>query len=239
MFNCNCGKTYKTETGYNKHISNCKYVDLDPDKVYRLGKLISEYNKFLFRAPLGKIRKVAKDENVSEDIAKDIVLKQVILKYKKSLWDILLVWREALLVSEYRVFIKWVFSTYKDINLLSLRSTLTNPKIIYRYNIEHTVDMITGRIEDSLLFLHNKKEFSNDFEFINHIIIGDISMYYVIFNDWLAEEWFSHLDTDLQKELEDLVEIATKTVLERINCDDFDILQKLACSETPKIHRMI
>jgi hypothetical protein len=190
LFECNCGKGYKTEAGYKKHIQTCEYADLDVDKVYRLGKLINDSNKFLFHVALGKINKMAKEQGVSKDIAKDILMKQAILKYRKSLWDILQVWKEELVVSEYRVFAKWAFSTYKDINLLSLRNTLTNPKIIYRYNLEHTADMIAGRIEDSLLFLHNKKVFSNDFEFVDHITAGDISMYYVIFNDWLAEDWF-------------------------------------------------
>ena len=239
MFECNCGKTYKTESGYNKHVKACEYADIDIETVYRLGKLINETNKFLFHVALGKIRKLSKEKGVSQDIAKDMLQKEAILKYKKSLWDILQVWREELVVSEYRVFAKWIFSTYKDITLLSLRNTLTNPKIIYRYNLEHTADMIAGRIEDSLLFIHNKDTYSNDFEFVDHITVGDISMYYVIFNDWLAQEWFGRLDIDLQKELEHLVEIVTKTVLERIDHKEFDTLQKLACSETPKIYEMV
>ena len=238
MFECNCGKSYKSEAGYKKHIQTCEYVDLEINKVYSLGKIINESNKFLFHVALGKIRKLAKEKGISQDIARDMLQKEAILKYKKSLWDILEYWKEELVVSEYRVFAKWVFRTYKDITLLSLRNTLTNPKIIYRYNLEHTADMIAGRIDDSLLFLHNKNVFTNDFEFIDHIMVGDISMYYVIFNDWLAEEWFGRLDIDLQKELEHLVDIVTKTVLERIKPSEFEKLQTLACSQTPKIYEM-
>jgi len=239
MFECNCGKSYKTEKGYTKHLESCDYADIEIDKVLRLGMIINDCNKFLFHVALGKIRKTAKEKGVSQEIAKDMLQRDAILKYKKSLWDILEYWKEELVISEYRVFAKWVFATYKDISLLSLRNTMTNHKIIYRYNLEHTADMIENRIEDSLLFLHNKNTFSNDFEFINHITVGDISMYYVIFNDWLAEEWFGKLDIDLQKELEHLVEIVTKTVIERIDPEEFETLQTLACSETPKIYEMV
>ena len=239
MFECNCGKSYKTEKGYIDHISKCEYVDLDIKKVLRLGRLINNSNKFLFHVALGKIRKFAKENGIPQEDAKKILTKEAILKYKKSLWDILQVWKVELIISEYRVYTEWVFKTYKDITLLSLRNTLSNPKIIYRYNLEHTAEMISNRIEDSLLFLHNKNEFSNDFEFIDHIMSGEISMYYIIFNDWLAEEWFGRLDIDLQKELEELVEIVTKTVLDRINHKEFEELQELASSQTPKIYEMV
>ena len=87
MFTCNCGKSYKTEAGYNKHINACEYADLDINKVYMLGKLINDSNKFLFHVALGKIRKLAKEEGISQDIAKDKLMKDAILKYRKSLWN--------------------------------------------------------------------------------------------------------------------------------------------------------
>lgn len=236
MFECNCGKVYKTKSSFDKHVKLCEYTNLNLEKVYNLGLIINDTNKFLFHVHLTKIRKKAKDESITQEKAKELLTKEIIFKYRKSLWDILTVWNEELLVSEYRVFLKWIFKTYKDISLLSLRNTLTNQKIIYRYNLEHTNDIISKRIEESLLFLHNKNKFSNDFEFIDNIMVGNISMFYVIFNDWLAEHWFNNLDNDLQIELEHLVSIASKIIINRINHKEFDKLQELACSETPIIY---
>lgn len=238
MFECKCSKEYKTETAFNKHVLICPYTNIDLTKIYAIGKLINEENKFLFHVALGKIKKYAKDNEISFDDAKTVLQKEVIYKYRKSLWDILNVWKTDLLPSEYRVFIKWVFKTYKDISLISLRNTLSNEKILYRFNLEHTAKMIEKRVDDSLRYVHNNKLFSNDFVFIDAIMSGEVSMYYVLFNDWLAEEWFGRLDVDLQSELEDYINIASKNILDRLKHKEFDVLQTLANSDTPIIYEM-
>ena len=214
MVKCLCGKEYKTDNKfYTKHIENCDYVDLNIDKVYMLGYMIDEVDKRLFHVHLSSIRKYAKENNIAPDEAKKELQKKNIYKYRKSLWDILQVWKDELLASEFRHYIKWVFKTYKDITLISLRSTLSNYKIIYRYNLENTAMMIGKRVDESLIFIHEYGEFSNDFEFISNVLVGNVSMYYILFNDWLASKWFSRLDIDLQHELQESVEIASKTVL--------------------------
>ena len=238
MFNCNCGKEYKTESGFLKHNESCQYADLSLEKIYMLGYMIDIYDKKMFHVALSKIKKYSKDNNLDFDIAKKELQKSSIYKYRKSLWDILLVWKDELLVSEYREFIKWVFNTYKDISLISLRNTLSNTKIIYRFNLENSAVMIGNRINDSLIYIHENHDFSNDFEFVNAIMSGQISMYYVLFNDWLAQKWFGRLDKDLQDELEEYVEIASKTVLDRLKHKEFDLLHELASTDTPNIYRM-
>lgn len=238
MLKCICGKTYKTSKGHMNHIANCEYVNMDLKKIYRLGKMIHETNKFLFHVHFGKLNKYKKENECTRDEAYEILLKENIFKYRKTLWDILETWKAELLPSEYREFLKWVFKTYNDITLLSLRNTLSNTKIIYRFNLENSKAMIETRINDSLLYIHNNKEYSNDFEFVDNIMYGNISMYYVLFNDWLAEKWFGRLAVDLQKELSDYVDIASKVIIDRIKHSEFEELQELANSDTPLIHEM-
>lgn len=238
IFVCKCAKEYKTETGFIKHQKICDYKDIDLNKIYNLGYMINEIDKKLFHVSLSSIKKYSKENNISADNAKKELQKKAIFKYRKSLWDILNVWKEDLLPSEYRQFLKWVWQTYTEITLLSLRNTLSNTKIIYRYNLENTGTVIGKRINESLIYVHQHGDFSNDFEFVNSIMSGQISMYYVLFNDWLAQSWFGRLDIDLQHELEEYVEIASKTVLDRLKSDEFELLQQLACTDTPKIYKM-
>jgi hypothetical protein len=238
MLECNCGKEFKTENGLSKHVSECPYAELVVEKIYNLGHMINEVDKKLFHVALGKIKKYAKDNQISFEQSQKILQEEAIYKYRKSLWDILMVWKDELLASEFRPFLKWVWKTYKEITLLSLRNTLSNTKIIYRFNLENTTFMIGKRIDDSLIHIHEHGDFSNDFEFVDAIISGQVSMYYVLFNDWLAQKWFGRLDIDLQHELEEYVQIASKTVLDRLKKEEFELLQTLACTETPKIFTM-
>ncbi len=238
MFNCICGKSYKTEKGHLKHAVTCQYVTMNLTKVYRLGKMIHDCNKFLFHVHFGKVNKYIKENGCTREEAQNILLEQNIYKYRKTLWDILEAWKEEMLPSEYREFTKWIFKTYKDITLLSLRNTLSNPKIMYRFNLEHTADMIEGRIDSSLLYIHKNHTFHNDFDFVDSIMTGDVSMYYVLFNDWLATKWFGRLEADIQKELTDYVEIASKVIVNRVSHTEFDELQELSNTDTPKIYEM-
>ena len=238
MFECNCGKEFKTSTGCDKHKLNCDYATINFNKIYNLGIMIDETNNKIFHIALGKIKKHSKTMNISFEQSKRELQQQEIYKYRKSLWDILQIWEHELLTSEYRTFLIWVWKTYKDVSLLSLRNTLSNTKIIYRFNIENTTQMIEKRISESLIYIHEHGTFSNDFEFVNFIISGNVSMYYVLFNDWLAQKWFGRLDLDLQKELEEHVQIASKTVLERLKKCEFNKLQHLANTSTPSIHAM-
>ena len=200
--------------------------------------MIHDSNKFLFHVHFGKVNKYKKENDIERDEAYEILLKENIYKYRKTLWDILEAWKDELLPSEYREFTRWVFKTYNDITLLSLRNTLSNPKIMYRFNLEHTKPMIEKRIDDSLVYIHNNHEFHNDFDFVDSIMTGDVSMYYVLFNDWLAEKWFGRLEQDIQKELTDYVEIASKVIVDRVSHTEFDELHELASSDTPKIYEM-
>jgi hypothetical protein len=238
MFECKCGKKCAFEKGFTKHKSKCEYVNLDISKIYHLGYMIDEIDKILFRVKIGEVKKLAVSEKISNDEAKKILREKLFYKYRKSFWDIHLSWKDQLLVSEHRPFLKWVWDTYSDISLISLKSLLGNSKVIYRYNLENTTSMISKRIDDSLIHIHEVGSFNNDFEFVDCIMTGKISMYYVLFNDWLAITWFASLDKDLQDELADLVEIASKTVLEKLNADDFDNLQKQACAITPIIYTL-
>lgn len=238
IFICGCGKEFKTVTGFEKHRSACVYSNIDLNKIYMLGNMINECGKKLFQAPLGKIKKYAKENQITFADAQKKLHNDEIYKYRKSLWDILKIWNAELLPSEYRHFLIWAFNTYKEITLLSLRNTLGNTKIIYRYNIENTTKNIGKRINDSLIHIHEHGNFSNDFEFVDALSSGNVSIYYVLFNDWLAQNWFGRLDQDLQKELEDNVKLASKIILDRLNKDEFNLLQKLACSSTPVIYCM-
>ena len=238
MLVCNCGKEYKTTKGLSSHQNKCEYAELDINKVYKIGHMIDEINRKLFNVAIGSIKKFAKVNNTTFDDAKKILQEEAIYKYRKSIWDILLIWDETLLASEYRIFLTWVFKTYRDINLISLRNTLCNRKIIYRFNLETTPNMIQSRIDSSLIYIHENHVYDNDFVFVDHILNGNISMYFVLFNDWLAQIWFARLDMDLQKELEEYVNIASKAVLDRLKPTEFDKLQELANSDTPIIHTM-
>jgi len=238
MFTCICGKSYKTEKGYLKHTVTCPYTDMNLKQVYRLGNMIHDSNKFIFHVQVGKINKYRKENNCSRDEAYDILLKENIYKYRKTLWDILEAWKEEMLPSEYREFTRWIFKTYKDITILSLRKTLTNTKIMYRFNLENTVTMIEKRIDDSLRYIHEHNTFHNDFDFVDSIMTGDVSMYYVLFNDWLATKWFGRLDVDIQEELSDYVEIASKVIIDRVSPSEFDKLQELSNTDTPMIYEM-
>lgn len=236
MFNCNCGKEYKTEKGFLKHIDVCSYADIDIDKVYMLGEMIGELDRQLFHVHLGTIKKHSKVNEISIKESRKILQLAAIYKYRKTLWDILLVWRDELVVSEYRFFAKWVFKTYKDIALISLRNTLSNTKILYRYHLESTAIMIGRRIDESLLFIHEHGEFSNDFEFTDIVMSGKVSIYYILFNDWLAKKWFGRLDVDMQKELYYNINMASNIIVDRVSHSEYDLLHELACTDTPSIY---
>ncbi len=235
MYECNCGAEYKTEKGLLKHINKCEFVDMDLNKVYRLGKIIQNESD-LFHVHFGKLKKYMKENNLSMDEAREILLKHNIYSFRKSIWNILEVWKDELIPSEYRIYTKWIFKTYNDISKMSLRNVLSNTKSIYRYNMEHTKDMIEKRINESLLYTHKNPEFVNDFDFVDAIMTGDISMYYILFNDWLAEKWFGRLDNDLQCEMASFIEIASGIIVERVSHQEFDELNTLAMSDTPIIH---
>jgi hypothetical protein len=233
---CNCGKNYETEKKFINHQRTCKYVELDLKKVLTFGYMLDEVDRHLFHVPLSTIKKYSKDNNVNIENAKKELKHVIITHYKKSLWDILLVWEHELLVSEYRQFAKWVWKTYKDISLISLRNILSNKKIIYKYHLESTPSTIKKRINDSLIYIHEIGEFHNDFEFVDVLFSGKVSIFYVLFNDWLATQWYGRLDSDLQNGLLENVNLASKIILDRLKPDEFDMLQKLACSNTPVIH---
>lgn len=236
MIICNCGIKYKTERNFLKHQPTCQYKELDIKIVKYVGNLINDVDSHIFNVSSSKITKFAKENKISREEAKKTMMENEILHFKKSLWDIYLVWKEMLIPSEYRTFLKWVWKTYSDISAISLKGILGNQKIIYKFNIEYTEKMISKRIDDSLIYLHEHGEFGNDFEFVNAVISGNVSMYFVLFNDWLASYWFGRLDSDLQDELSELVEIAGRNVLNRLNEDEFVKLNNMANTVNPIVH---
>jgi len=233
---CICGKQYKTEKGYNKHTVMCTYIDLDIKKVLRIGQLINNVDKNIFYTHYGKVSKLMKTENISRLEAMNICLNNNILKYKKMIWDIYGIWKDRLVVSEYNIFVRWVFKTYRDISILSLKSILTNEKIIYRFDVEHTFETINKRIDESLIFINERNSvFYNNDEFVDNILSGTISIYYILFNDWLAIKWFSNLENVLQRDLLHYVEIASKNIINHISTDEYNTLHVLANTVKPNI----
>src|SRR5574343_1086875 len=99
MFECNCGKEFKTEGGLSRHIVECPYADIDLNKIYLLGEMIDEVDKKLFHVALGKIKKYAKENQIEFNDAKKLLQREAIYKYRKSLWDILNTWKDELLAS--------------------------------------------------------------------------------------------------------------------------------------------
>lgn len=233
---CICGYKCGTEKPFLKHTTVCQYLDLEIEKVYQIGFMIDDICNFLFHVSLRTIHKYSKNNNISIEDARIKLKSEIMFKYRKSLWDIYKTLKGNLLFSEWREFMQWSTNKYQDISLISMKNTFGDQKKIYRYNIENTVKTIEKRINDSLITIHEQHEYANDFEFVNYVMSGKISMYYLIFNDWLAISWFERLDKDLQDELSDIVEIASKTVLDRLKHSDFDTLQMLACTDTPVIH---
>ena len=234
-FECPCGKVYKTLKGFKKHQETCEYKNLNEEKIIWLGEIINEITP-LFSVPYSKIKSFAKKNNLDMETAKKELIYQEFWKYRKSLWDVLKVMESELLVSEYRPFIKWVFDTYNDVTLVKLKGVLGNKKVIYRFNLNYTHKVIEKRISESIDFLEENYQELNDYQMIDIILKGDVSIYYVIFNDYLAEKWFSRLDTELQQALEYHVNIASKTIIDRIKPNDYDELNKLANSYTPNIY---
>ena len=104
--------------------------------------------------------------------------------------------------------------------------------------MEYNATTIKNRINSSILYIHEYGEFMNDYDFADAVAIGDISLYYILFNTWLAETWFGQLDLDLQNELTPNVETVSQLIIDRVNHKEFDELQALADSVTPIIHRI-
>ncbi len=238
MFNCNCGKVYKTEKPYLKHIDECPYSECTEYKMYLLGFMIQEQKPLLFRPSIASTKKVMKAKGLNKDEAFDEALKDNIYKFRKSLWDIIYVFEHTLLPSEYRLYIKWVFKTYPDVFLESMRNVLGSTKTIYRFNMEYNAKTIKNRIDSSIIYIHEYGEFMNDYDFADAVATGDISLYYILFNTWLAETWFGRLDKDLQSELAPNIEIVSKLIIDRVNHKEFEELQTLSDSATPIIHEI-
>lgn len=235
MFNCTCGKEYKTEKPYKKHIDTCKYADSSLQTMYMLGLMIHEQKPLLFRPSIASAKKLMKAMELNKDDAMAEALKANIFKFRKSLWDLIEVFECTLLPSEYRLYIKWALKTYPDIFLESMRNVLGSTKTIYRFNMEYNATTIKKRIESSILYIHEYGDFHNDYDFADAIVTGNISLYYVLFNTWLAETWFGRVDLDLQNELTPNIEIVSKLIIERVNHKEFEELQTLADSNTPTI----
>lgn len=238
MFNCNCGKEYKTEKPYLKHIDTCDYAESSMDKMYLLGFMINEQKPLLFRPSIASTKKVMKAKGLNKDEAFDEALKENIYKFRKSLWDVMYVFEHTLLPSEYRLYVKWVFKTYPDIFLESMRNVLGSTKTLYRFNMEYNAKTIKDRIDSSIIYIHEYGDFANDYDFADAVATGDISLYYILFNTWLAESWFGGLDSDLQSELTPNIEIVSKLILDRVNHKEFEELQKLSDTVTPTIHEI-
>jgi len=101
--------------------------------------------------------------------------------------------------------------------------------------MEYNAKTIKNRIDSSIIYIHEYGTFQNDYDFADAIATGDISLYYVLFNTWLAETWFGRVDLDLQNELAPNIEIVSKLIIDRVNHEEFEELQTLADSDTPVI----
>ena len=236
---CVCGKEYKIKKSYLNHLDTCKYSNASLERMYLLGYMIHEVNGNLFRPTIAKAKKLMKNDNLTKDNAMDKALQNNIYEYRKTLWDILEVFEHMLLPSEYRRYVRWAFKTYKgDVFLMSLRNILGNTKVIYRFNMEYNASVIKTRIDSSLIYIHEHGEFANDYDFADAVAIGDISLYYILFNTWLAEKWFGRLDLDLQNELAPNIEIVSNLIIDRVNGNEFEELQKLADTLTPTIYEI-
>jgi len=235
MFSCTCGKEYKTEKPYLKHIDICEYAESSLQKMYMVGLMIHEKKPLLFRPSIASAKKLMKSMELNKDEAMAEALKANVFKFRKSLWDIIEVFEHTLLPSEYRLYIHWALDTYPDIFLESLRNVLGSTKTIFRFNMEYNAKTIKGRIESSIIYIHEYGEFQNDYDFADAIATGDISLYYVLFNTWLAETWFGRVDSDLQNELTPNIEVVSKLIIDRVNHKEFEELQALADSDTPTI----
>lgn len=238
MFSCNCGKEYKTEKPYLKHIDECNYSDASLEKMYLLGFMINEQKPLLFRPSIASAKKLMKSEGMNKDEAMEEALKNNILKFRKSLWDLIYVFEHTLLPSEYRLYIKWVFKTYPDIFLESMRNVIGSTKTLYRFNMEYNAKTIANRINSSIVYIHEYGDFMNDYDFADAVATGDISLYYILFNTWLAENWFGRLDADLQAELTPNIETVSKLIIDRVNQKEFTELQELSDTVTPTIHEI-
>ena len=235
---CNCGKKYKLEKAYLKHANVCDYANSCEIKMYALGYMIHENKQLLFRPSIASVKKIMKVLELNKDAAFTEALQNNIYKFRKSLWDLIEVFESSLLPSEYRLYIKWVLTTYPDIFLESMRNVIGSPKTIYRFNMEYNATTIKNRIDSSILYIHEYGEFANDYDFADAVAIGDISLYYILFNSYLAEIWFGQLDKDLQYELTPNIEVVSKLIIDRVSHTEFEELQTLADTITPKIHRI-
>ena len=142
---------------------------MDEEKLYLLGLMIDEIDNRLFFIPKSQIAKCIKDNKTDYESARRYLKSQAIMKYRKSLWYILEIWKSYLMVSEYRVFLKWAFTTFKQISLISMKNIFGNEKILYRFNKENKAYVIGKNIDDTLSYIHLKSEYYNDYEFIDDI----------------------------------------------------------------------
>lgn len=226
---CHCGKKFKTINGFEKHVLNCHYSNMDIKKIYNLGLMIHDISPRFFSVSLQSIKKYSKTNQTDIATSKNNLIKDAILKYKKSLFDILNIFETELLVSEYREFIRFVLTTYDNISLISLKSMLTNKKIHYRFNCQNTFKTIATRIDSSKEFiLDNNDHLVNEYSVVYNIINGNISIYYLLFNDYMAEQWFACIDEDLQHELAEYIEMSSKNIINVLTPKEFDILNSLA-----------
>lgn len=230
---CHCGKHYKTIKAYAKHTSECRFFNMKESLLFNVGNLVNEaFKGKLFLVPSASVKKFQYlDPDLSIVQAKKLVVNEQIFKYRKMVWDIYLVWKEYLLPSEFRDFTRWATKTYSDVST----KTLSNPKVLFRYNVESTAKTIKLRINESILFLTERGlEFDNQFEFLDLLESRQISFYYIFYNDYLSTTWFEKLDRDQRDMLLDYIKVAERNIVKFVTEEQTNELLDLANSVTPQ-----
>jgi len=190
VFECKCGKKYKREDFYKKHIKNCFYYDMDENKIIYIGEKVLEcFDVYFIDRKL--LKECLKQNNNKKEECYKLVRKEFILKYKKMFWEIY----KKLTASIPNRFLKsyfcWLKRNYKfDNKIIGLKTFVLNNKRLYRYIIEHLYQIVLYQIDKDLTLI---SDLYNEVGKINEILIEElivnkeVSYYFIVLNDIFVE----------------------------------------------------
>jgi hypothetical protein len=189
MFKCPCGKEYKREDFYKKHIESCPYYDLDEKKVLYIGeKILDCYNVYY---PNRKLLKECVKQFGNKDDCYKLIKNDFIMKYKKMFWDIYKGLSNSIPNKFLSDYFCWLKRKYKfDERILGIKLFVLNKKRLYRYIIENLDKIVEYQLEKDLeLISELYKEYGKINEyFVEEMIVNkDVSYYFMVLNDYFNE----------------------------------------------------
>jgi len=213
MYACKCGKEYKSEKYYKKHIQQCPYYYMDEDKVLYIGEKVLEcFNIYYVDRKL--LKECAKNNNI--DDCYKFVRQSFILKYKKMFWDIYVGLTKSIPNNFLKEYFCWLKKKYRfNETIIGIKNFVLNKKRLYSFLVNNLDKIIDYQLEKDLdLISELYKEFGKMNEIlVEELIVNkDVSYYFMVLNDYFNQiiEERDYFKNDLEYISEILVNLPEK-----------------------------